>query len=169
MQMQMPIFPSQTRMINPHVGVFKHEDYVYYLHNGSPLFCHSENDKKSYRYITANLVVTNLCSPSEIARIFGVSARNIQLYAKALREKGPGWFFNRIETRGSCYKLTNEALDKGQRLLDDGTSIKETALRLGVSDSAIRYQMKKGKLKKKSIQRLPQTKEAAPRNAMRPI
>lgn len=148
MQIQLPFFPETVRLFNPHVGVFRHDGFVYYMHNGSYLFCHSVNDRTSYRYITANLVQTNLCSPSEIARVFGVSARSIQLNAKALREKGPSWFFNRVETRGKCYKFDREKFAEAQGMIDSGKSLSETARRLEVSDSALRYQIQNGKLKK---------------------
>ncbi len=91
MQMQLPIFPKETRLINACVGVFEREDFVYYLHNGSPVFCHQKDDLNNYRYITANLV--GMCKCSEVARVLGVSMRNIERYVKALREKGSDHFF----------------------------------------------------------------------------
>ncbi|OFZ55130.1 MAG: hypothetical protein A2328_02350 [Bdellovibrionales bacterium RIFOXYB2_FULL_36_6] len=148
MQTQLPFFPASVKHINPHVGVYRQDDFVYYMHNGSPLFCHATNDRNSYRYITANLVEINLCSPSEIARVFGVSARSIQLNAKALREKGPGWFFNREETRGKCYKFTQESFEEAQKMLDEGKTKSEIGRQLGVSESAVGYHIKQGKLKK---------------------
>lgn len=58
--MQMHIFPESTKLINPFVGFYKKEGVVYYLHNGSPIFCHQEEELNSYRYITANLVDSGL-------------------------------------------------------------------------------------------------------------
>ena len=106
MQMQLPLFPVTTKLINHTVGVFSKDDFVYYLHNGSPVYCHSSDDMNSYRYITATMVNSGLCKAIEIATVLGVSARNIQRYAKTLREKGPDWFFNRKDERGQCYKMT---------------------------------------------------------------
>ena len=148
MQTQLPLFPTTTRLFNPIAGVFELNDFVYYLHNGSPLFCHKVKDRNSYRYITANLVVTNLCTASEIARVFGVSARSIQLNAKALRDKGPEWFFQRKETRGKCYKFNSQSFEEAQKMLDEGKTHKEIARQLEVSESAIRYHLTTGKLKK---------------------
>jgi len=105
MQMQLPLFSGTTKLINSNIGFFEKDDFIYYLHNGSPIYCHEKNDLNSYRYITANLVVTGLCKPSEIAKALGISNRNIQRYAKSLREKGTDWFFNREEKRGKGYKL----------------------------------------------------------------
>jgi len=161
MQIQLPFFPLSVRYFNEQAGVFEKDNFVYYMHNGSPLFCHDKEDRKSYRYITANLVQINLCTPSEIARIFGVSIRSIQLNAKALREKGPEWFFNRQETRGEAYKFTEEIAEETQKLLDEGVSKRQISRKLGISDSAIRYHLKKGKLKKnRSNQKPKQTKQS---------
>lgn len=149
MQMQLPIFPTSTRLINSCVGVFEKDDFVYYLHNGSPIFCHDKTDLNNYRYITANLVTTGLCTPIEIANTLGVSNRNIQRYAKALREKGSDWFFNRPDNRGSCHKATKELLDQAQKMINDFYSVKDVARMLGVSEGTLRYHIKKGTLKKK--------------------
>jgi predicted transcriptional regulator len=103
----------------------------------------------SYRYITAELVVTGLCSPSEISRALGVSSRNIQRYAKALREQGPEWFFNREEKRGRAHKLTDDVLKEAQQLIDKFYSVKDVAMLIGVTEGALRYHIKKGNIKKK--------------------
>ena len=148
MQMQMPFFPSNTKYFNPTTGVFEKDNFVYYLHNGLPIFCHDVKDHNSFRFITANLVVTNLCIPSEIARVFGVSSRSIQLNAKALREKGTDWFLKRVETRGKCNKFTSESFQQAQQMLRAGKTNIEVAEALNVSESSIRYHIKKGRLKK---------------------
>lgn len=149
MQMQLPIFPRSTKLINSSIGFFEKDDMVYYLHNGSPIYCHSNHDLNSYRYITANLVVTNLCTPSEIAKALGVSNRNIQRYAKTLREKGTDWFFNREEKRGDAHKLTTDMLKEAQNLIDKFYSVVDVAKLLGVTEGALRYHIKKGNIKKK--------------------
>jgi len=149
MQMQLPLFPVTTKLINHTVGVFSKDDFVYYLHNGSPVYCHSSDDMNSYRYITATMVNSGLCKAIEIATVLGVSARNIQRYAKTLREKGPDWFFNRKDERGQCYKMTEALLTDAQELIDKFYSISDIGRLLGVSEGAIRYHIRKGTLKKK--------------------
>jgi transposase len=148
MQMQLPIFPQSTTLVNPTIGFFEKDDFVYYLHNGSPIYCHQKDDLNSYRYITANLVVTKLCSPGELATALGVNNRNIQRYAKTLREKGTDWFFQREQKRGDAHKLTAEKLQQAQQMLDDSCAVAEAARLLGVTEGALRYHIRKGSLKK---------------------
>ena len=149
MQMQIPIFPKSTKLINANVGLFEKDDFVYYLHNGSPIYCHDKNDLNSYRYITANLVLTKLCTPKEIADALGVSNRNIQRYTKTLREKGTDWFFHKSEKKGDAHKLTKEMLEDAQEMINNFYSVVDVARLLGVTEGALRYHIRKGNIKKK--------------------
>jgi biotin operon repressor len=148
MQMQLPIFPENTKLINSSVGFFKKADFVYYLHNGSPIFCHHVDSTNNYRYILANLVQSKLCQASEISKALGISQRNVERYAQKLRQHGIESFFNQVDHRGECYKMTESILIQAQQLMDDGKSQLKTAKTLGVSESCIRYHVKVGNLKK---------------------
>lgn len=149
MQMQMPIFPETTKLMNSSVGYFKKNDFIYYLHNGSPIFCHHVDNVNNYRYILANLVVSKLCYPSEISKAIGVSQRNVDRYAQKLRKYGMESFFNQEDHRGECYKMTESIRIQAQQLLDEGKSQLKTAKTIGVSESCIRYHLNDGTLKKK--------------------
>ena len=146
--MQLPIFPETTLMINSSVGFYKKDDFVFYLHNGSPVFCHQVDNTSNYRFALANLVVSNLCSPSEISKALGISQRNVERYAKKFRQQGIESFFNQADHRGECYKMTEPVLRRAQQILDEGKSQLKAAKILGVSESCIRYHLKEGNLKK---------------------
>jgi len=148
MQMQLPIFPENTRYINSCLGFFKKDSIIYFLHNGSPISCFQETDLQSYRYICGTLVVSGLCTNSELAKALGVNKKNIERYSKAYREKGSSWFLNRTERRGECYKLKSKELSTAQELLNNNVPISQIANKLGVTEGAIRYHIKKETLKK---------------------
>lgn len=149
MQYQLPIFPETTKLVNASVGIYIKEDFVFYLHNGSPLFCHAKDDRDSYRYILANLVVNGLCNATELGHAIGVNVRNVQRYAILLRKHGIGYFFNREDNRGQCHKFTTDVKEQAQSMLDNGDSKLHVAQTLGISESAIRYHMRKGNILKK--------------------
>ncbi|MFW6224824.1 MAG: helix-turn-helix transcriptional regulator [Bacteroidota bacterium] len=147
--MQMPFFPEETKLINATVGVYQKDGFVYYLHNGSPVHCHAKDDLNSYRYILGSLVNNRLCKTSELSKTLGIHIKNVQRYVKALRDKGPEWFFNRDDQRGQCYKFTSEKQEQAQDLLSQGYSAYRIAKKTGLSESAIRYHLRSGTLKKK--------------------
>lgn len=147
--MQLPLFPASTKLITPTLGFYEDGEVVYYLHNGSPVFCHNKEDVSSYRFICGNLVVNELCTAAELARALGVNPRNTERYASKIRENGTGHYFHKKDKRGECHKMTPEVLSQAQQLLQSGKSQLKTAKTLGVSESCIRDHIKKGNLKKK--------------------
>jgi hypothetical protein len=112
----------------------EHEVFRYYLHNGNPIYCHSLTDRNSYRLILGNLVSNHLCSITELTEALGEGRKNIERYAKTFHEKGASHFFLRKETRGQCYKLTENLCTEIQPSLDEDikveTRIEETDMKL---------------------------------------
>jgi biotin operon repressor len=151
MQTQIPIFPEETKLINSTLGFREQDGFVYYLHNGNPIYCHSKQDRNSYRFILGNLVSNHLCSISELSDALGENRKNIERYAQRFREKGAEDFFSRKETRGQCYKMHSELIQEIQQRLDEGWSKYKIAQKYGISESAISYHIKKGTLKKKQM------------------
>jgi len=151
MQTQLPFFPSETKLINSTVGFREQDGTVYYLHNGNPIYCHEKNDRNGYRFILANLVVNKLCRICDLCDALGEGRKNIERYVKSYREAGAGYFFERKERRGQCYKMTPEKLSSIQSELDLGLSIYRIALNHDISEAAISYHIRNGNLKKKSV------------------
>jgi len=146
MQIELPFFPDHTKYINSTLGLFERDGYVYYLHNGSPIYCHAKEDRNSYRFIVGNLIHNKLCTISEFHETLGEARKNIERYAKTFREKGAEHFFFRKETRGQCYKITDSLMSEIQGKLDDGISQYRISKEYGISESAIRYHLKTGRL-----------------------
>jgi len=149
MQQIFPIFTDDLKMVNYQVGFKQMDDFVHYFVNGMPVYCHQVDDKNGYRYVLGTLVNNKFCSIKELSEALGVNQKNVERYARDLREKGMSHFFNRKETRGQCHKFTAEKIKEAQRLLELGHSQQGTAKAIGVSESAIRYHINAGTLKKK--------------------
>lgn len=151
MQMQLPFFPTETKLINDSVGFREQNGTVYYLHNGNPVYCHAKDDRNGYRFSLASLAVNRLCMISELCTALGEGRKNIERYARSYRENGASYFFKRKETRGQCYKMTQVKLSSIQSELDQGLSMYRIAQRHDISESAIAYHIKKGTLKKTPV------------------
>ncbi len=73
----MPIFPTTTKLLSPSWGVFEKDNFVYYLHNGSPVHIHEKDSLNTYRYVTASLIENHSCSTTALGEVFGVGPRNL--------------------------------------------------------------------------------------------
>lgn len=149
MQLHLPIFPYETKLITTTLGVYRKEGIVSYLHCGVPVYSHKDEDMKSFRYITSKLILQGICRKIDIARCFGVSYDSVNRYVKKLEESGDQGFFTKDNRRGSCYKLVPEVLERMQGYLDAGENNSEVARRESVTEGAVRYMLKHGVLKKR--------------------
>jgi len=148
MQITLPIFPLETTLISPCAGVYEKDGIVQYIVNGLPSFSHGKDDHNSFRFYTSNLVHQHLCRKSEIERCFQVSESSVTRYYKMFVASGGRAFFAADTRSGRPNKLVGDKLHCVQLKLDKGQSNSSIAREEGISESAIRYALKQGYLKK---------------------
>ncbi len=152
MQLQIPIFPRDAQLINSHVGVYREDGLVQYIVNGMPVYSHAQEDINAFRFITSNFIHQGLCRKVDIERFFNVSEDSVYRYYKKFKEHGEQGFFGDDARKGKAHKITGERRIRIQAKLDKGQSVNSIAKEEGVRESAIRYQIKQGHLKKRQTQ-----------------
>jgi transposase len=151
-QLLLPLFPADTQLLTPYIGVREYEGFVYYLFNGLPIYNHSATDHLRFRYITSHLLLQGLCKNQDIVDLFHVSHDSVRRWKKKLSEIGESVFFGVCEgRRGHPSKLLPDVLDRIQSELDKGKSAYSIAKKEGISEGSIRYWIKQGQLKKNSL------------------
>ncbi len=137
-------------MISDTLGVHEHDGLVQYIVNGLPVYTHSKEDINAFRFITSNFIHQGLCGKVEIERGFGVSEDSVHRYYKKFKEQGESGFFGDDARKGKAHKIIGEKRIRIQQKLDKGQSVLSIAKEEKIRESAIRYQIKQGYLKKKS-------------------
>ncbi len=148
MQLQLPIFPAGSKMISHCVGVYEQSGLVQYIVNGLPVYAHGSEDLQSFRFFFSNLISQGLCTQGEVRKAFSITTDYVSRAYRLYKKEGGAGFFKPENRHGYCYKLIGANLAKAQGLLDEGRNQSATALAVGVSESAIRYAIKTGNLKK---------------------
>ena len=159
MQLLLPIFPSDTKMISRSLGVYEKDNIVQYIANGLPIFSHGSEDLQSFRFITSNLINQGLCKSSEVSRCFGIPVENVKRYLSILRKEGEVAFFSGERRKGYCHKIRGSVLERIQKKLDKGQSVNSIAKEEDLSEGSIRYSVKQGYLKKNLVVEVPKKKE----------
>lgn len=149
-QLLLPIFPSDTRMITPTLGVREHGGSVFYLHSGVPIFSHEVNNLTMFRFITSNLILQGRCTNQDIADAFHVSTDSVRRWKEKLSKKGELAFFKEDARHGRSYKLLPDVLDRIQGKMNEGRCPYSIAKEEGISEGSIRYAVSLGRLKKKT-------------------
>lgn len=149
MQLRLPIFPIGTKMISDCLGAYEVDGLVQYIANGLPVYAHSKDDLNAFRYITSNFIEMGLCRKVEVARCFHVSEDFVYKAHKKFKEQGEDGFFGKDGRHGYAHKIIGDKKRRIQQKLDQGQSVNSIAREEGVRESAIRYQVSKGYLKKR--------------------
>lgn len=93
-QIRLPFFPEAITLINSIVGFQKQDGIVYYFNGSMPIYQHPEEDLRSFRLFTSQLVVNGNAKQSEIVKAFGVSVISVKRWVKKYREEGAEGFFS---------------------------------------------------------------------------
>lgn len=96
MQLQLPLFSTDCKMVSDSLGVCEREGLVQYIVNGLPVYAHATEDLNSFRFITSNFIHHGLCRKVDIERCFGVTEASVNRYYKKFKEKGEEGFLGRI-------------------------------------------------------------------------
>ena len=118
-QLQLPIFPAGSTHITPMLAFECRDGRVTYFHGQMPVFVHEEDDSRTFRMITSQLVVNGNARQADIVRAFGVSDVSVKRSVKRYREWGPAGFYAARHVRGAKV-LTAETIEKLEDLMATG-------------------------------------------------
>jgi len=141
----LPLFPADVTPINNLLSFAKRDGMIYYFHGCFPVFCHDEDDVKSFRMFTSQLYVNGSCKQSEIVRAFGVSAISVKRWVKKYRTGGTAAFFAERKKRRPRV-LTPEVLSEAQEMLNEGQGRSEVAKELGLKPDTLYKAIRSGHL-----------------------
>lgn len=144
-QIQLPLFPEGMTAITDEIGFKKEEGRVVYFNGHLPVFMHDADDLQTFRMITSQFIVTGLAKQRVIADTFGVPLVTVKRAVKLYRKTGPKGFYAKRKCRGAVV-LTTEALQKAQKLLDDGTELSEISTELHIKTNTLNKAIHAGKL-----------------------
>jgi transposase-like protein len=156
-QLQLPIFPAGVTAINAGIAVQKQGSTVWYIHGHLPVFQHEEQDVRSFRMITSQMILNGTVKPKEIVRTFGVPRITVKRYVKLYRERGAKGFYESTPRHSSASVLKGEVLEQAQRLLDEGRSVAQVAGELAVLANTLHKAIRGGRLRagQKKVPRAP--------------
>jgi len=146
-QLQLPIFPAGVTEINSQVAVQKEAGRVYYIHGHMPVFQHEEQDVRSFRMFTSQMIVSGTVKPKEIVKTFGVPMITVKRYMKLYRDCGAKGFYEPKPQHSSASVLKGEVREQAQRLLDEGSSVPEVAEALQVLANTLHKAIRAGRLR----------------------
>ena len=145
--MQLPVFPAGVTEINARIAVHREGGKVYYIHGHLAVFHHEEEDVRSFRMFTSQMIASGTVKPKEIVKAFGVPMITVKRYVKVYREQGAKGFYEAKPRHGSASVLKGELGEQAQRLLDEGRSVPEVAGEVKVLGNTLHKAIRAGRLR----------------------
>jgi hypothetical protein len=133
----LPLFPDGATQINAQLSFVKREGEVTYFHGVLPVFSHEEQDRSTFRMITAQFCVTGNTQQAEIVRAFGVTSISVKRAVKCYRTHGPSGFYAPRNRRGPAV-LKSAVLEEVQRRLDTGQDTAQIARDLQLKKNTLK-------------------------------
>ena len=145
-QRQLPIFPAGVTEINNSIAVQKEGKQVWYIHGHLPVFHHDEEDVRSFRMFTSQMIVNGTVKPKEIVKAFGVPSITVKRYVKVFREQGVQGFYETKPRQSSASVLKGEVLERARAMLEQGRSVPDIASELEVLANTVHKAIRAGRL-----------------------
>ena len=124
----------------------KEEGQVWYIHGHLPVFHHDEEDVRSFRMFTSQMIVNGTVKPKEIVKVFGVPIITVKRYVKVFREQGAKGFYETKPRQSSASVLKGEVLERARALLEQGRSVPDVASELKVFANTLHKAIRAGRL-----------------------
>jgi transposase len=160
-QALLPLIADGATRVSDLISVVSEKGQWIYFCGVQPVFQHPQNDRRSFRMFTAQLICRCVCRQVDIVRAFGVSKNSVIRSVNTYRAGGVKAFYAPRATRGASV-VTPEVTAQAQQLLGAGWSPREVAEHLGLKLDTLRKAIQQGRLAKP----LPlQPGESAPEKA----
>ena len=157
-QALLPLIAHGATRITDFVCVVRENGHWTYFSGVQPVFRHAEDDRRSFRMFTAQLIFQGTCRLVDIERAFGVSKNSLIRSVDKYRAGGVEAFFTPRATRGASV-MTPEVTAQAQQLLGSGRSRREVAEHLGLKLDTLRKAIQHGRLTEPGPR---QVRESAP-------
>jgi hypothetical protein len=127
------------------ISVVREDGQWTYFCGTQPVFQHPENDHRSFRMFTAQLICQGVCRQVDIVRAFGVSKSGVIRSVDKYRAGGVAAFYASRATRGPSV-MTPDVTAQAQQLLGAGRNPREVAEELGLKLDTLRKAIQQGRL-----------------------
>ena len=144
-QALLPLIADGATRVSDLISVVSEKGQWIYFCGAQPVFQHPENDRRSFRMFTAQLICQGVCRQVDVVRTFGVSKNGVIRSVNRYRSGGVNAFYTPRAARGASV-MTPEVTAEAQRLLGAGESRTEVAERLGIKLDTLRKAIRHGRL-----------------------
>jgi hypothetical protein len=148
LQRSLPIFPPGTRIVSSRLAVLVDDEQLVAYSAADPIYTCRLDDRHGMRLAAGMLSQFRLAPDTALAEALEVSRETVRRNRRLLAEGGVEAV--RCRTRGprAPYKMKEAVRRRAQGCLDQGWSVNRTAEEVGLTEGALRYAIRQGRLRR---------------------
>lgn len=145
-QMHLPVQPAGAEEINAKLAIVRNADQVAYITSGVAVFTHAEGDAVGRRLAAVQMMELGLASREELSAALHLDRSTLSRHSRKVRSEGVlGVVANKRGPKGA-HRFTAEKRARAAQLLGQGSSIRQAASQLGVSEGTVRQALRRGEV-----------------------
>ena len=145
-QMHLPVQPTGAEEINAVLAVVRNNGQVAYVASGVPVFTHAENDAVGQRLAAVQMMELGLAGREDLSAALHLDRSTLTRHSRKVRTEGVLGVVQSKRGPKGAHRFTAEKRERAAQLLDQGSSIRQAAGQVGVSEGTIRRTLRRGEL-----------------------
>jgi transposase len=147
-QHRLPVQPGGADEINDTVAVLRRDGHVAYFAAGVPLFTHREADAVGQRIAAVQLMELGLARQEELSAALEVHRTTLYRQHQKLKAAGVQGVVDQKRGPRGPHRFTADKRHRVEQLLAEGTSIRQAAHAVGVTEGTIRHALRRGDVRR---------------------
>jgi hypothetical protein len=148
-QFRLPLQPAEADAINATVAVLRRDGQVAYFAAGVPLFTHRDADAAGQRIAAAQLMELGLARQDELSAALRVNRTTLYRQHQKLKATGVQGVVDQPRGPRGPHRFSADKRRRVEHLLAEGTSIRQAAHDVGVSEGIIRHALRRGDMQRR--------------------
>ncbi|MBK7238201.1 MAG: helix-turn-helix domain-containing protein [Sterolibacteriaceae bacterium] len=145
-QTHLPVQPTGAEEINAVLAIVRNNGQVAYVAYGIPVFTHAESDAVGQRLAAVQMMELGLARREDLSGALHLDRSTLTRHSRKVRTEGVlGVVQNKRGPKGA-HRFTAEKRARAAQLLDQGSSIRQAAGQVGVTEGTIRRTLRRGEL-----------------------
>jgi len=137
--------PPDSHFVSPRLAIWKDDERIVAFSAADPVYACRRDDRDGIRLMAGMLSSLKLAPDTQLAKALGISRETVRRNRRLYEQGGSAAVRDQRGSKGPT-KLTDDVCARAQRLLAEGCGIRHAAREVGVSDGALHYAIKQGRL-----------------------
>jgi len=158
---RLPLLPADAQVVSDSLAIHHDGERIVFYNPAGPIFSYRSDDLVGLRLAAATVIEEELAGVGAVASALGLHRATIHRVRKNFEREGVEGLLDKPKGPKRRHKLTPRILERAQKLLDGGDSIRATAAALEVTDRGLRHAIGCGLLTSASSRKRPASPSAA--------